>query len=117
MKQLTLFIIISLSFSPLFAKEQFSSDQLQQMAFNRLKHMSLKEKIGQKLMLDFSYWCVVKPSNNQPCTEEFTQINTTVKNILSNNHIGGVILFSANIKNSAQITTLTHELQQVMAET
>lgn len=119
MRQLALFaiLVISLCFTPLFAKAQVTPEQLHQMAFERVQRMSLKEKIGQKLMLDFNNWCVISPAGDKPCTEKFTQINDAVKKLLSHNHIGGVILFSDNIKNSAQITTLTHELQLAMSET
>lgn len=86
-------------------------------ALSVLHRMSLKEKIGQKLMLDFRYWCPSKSKSAQPCTQDLTTLNSTIKQILSKNHIGGVILFSNNLKNIAQITTLTHDFQQAMYET
>ncbi len=73
--------------------------------------MSLSEKIGQKLMLDFRYWCS-RPT--QTCRQDFVMINPDIKRILRQNHIGGVILFANNLKNVPQIVRLTDALQKTM---
>lgn len=76
--------------------------------------LSLREKIAQKMMLDFRYWCDTKGDEN--CNQNFTQMNKSVAAILSQNHIGGVILFSNNLVDTAQVTTLNSELQQAMSD-
>ena len=103
--------IVILIFSSAFSVAQVTENSIDDQAIALLKGMSLKEKIGQKLMLDFRYWCDARQDS---CRQDFTSMNQTVKQIMSNNHIGGLILFSNNLKNIAQITTLTHEFQQAM---
>jgi len=120
MKKLAIFsiiIFVALSWVPAFAEIPPMKDPIDEEALKILKRLSLKEKIGQKLMLDFSYWCATKPSDNKPCTQDFINMNPIVKNIMSQNNIGGIILFSSNLKDLAQITTLTDAFQQVMSET
>ncbi len=62
-----------------------------------LHTMTLEEKIGQKIMLDFRLWQ----------QEDMTEPNSVIANLLRVHHIGGVILFANNLKNKAQIKTLT----------
>ncbi|GEM_PF-53524 len=76
-----------------------------------LQRLTLKEKIGQKLMLDFRYWCETKTKN---CTQDFVALNPAIQQIMNQNHIGGVIVFANNLKTIPQITTLTHGFQQTM---
>ncbi|HEX4044993.1 MAG TPA: glycoside hydrolase family 3 N-terminal domain-containing protein, partial [Gammaproteobacteria bacterium] len=115
-KMLVTLIVMIFSVMPVFAESTSK-------AVHILQRMSLKEKIGQKLMLDFRYWCPTtisvtnKTSTNSICKEDFTQLNPVIKNIISQQHIGGIILFSNNLKNIAQIVTLTDALQKTMSET
>jgi beta-N-acetylhexosaminidase len=88
---------------------------LPQTAAAILHRMTLKEKIGQKLMLDFRYWCETSPASG--CTQDLTTLNPIIQSILSRNHIGGIILFANNLKDIAQITTLNYYFQQVMLRT
>lgn len=113
-----IFILITCFFSnSIFSANISSHSNLDQKALAILHHMSLKEKIGQKIMLDFRYWCTSKPKDNQPCTNDFSVMNPTIKNLMSQYHIGGIILFSNNLKTIAQITTLTDAFTQTMIET
>lgn len=116
MKKLFLFSVVTLSLLsvPVCAANNLSDAEIKQQAFKILQRMSLKEKIGQKIMLDFRYWCASKPQDGQACTQDFTVMNATVKEIMTKNHIGGVILFSNNLKDIVQITTLTDAFQKAM---
>jgi len=79
-----------------------------------LAGMSLDEKIGQKLMLDFRVWC---PAGEPLCLQNLTVINPEIKQIISQHYIGGIILFSNNLNDVEQITTLIDGLQQAMTDT
>lgn len=68
----------------------------------KIKLMTLKEKIGQKIMLDFRYWDQTGSSE-----KDMTEPNETVGRLITDNHIGGVILFANNLKNTVQIKKLT----------
>ena len=68
----------------------------------KVKSMTLEEKIGQKLMLDFRHWDI---EGNTP--KDMTLPQEAIKEIIINNHIGGIILFSNNLKEEQQIKDLT----------
>ncbi|VVA48433.1 putative lipoprotein YbbD precursor [Serratia ficaria] len=69
---------------------------------HKLGTMTLEEKIGQKLMLDFRYWDPQGQSN-----QDMVKPDDDIGRIISDNHIGGVILFANNLKDKAQIKALT----------
>lgn len=64
--------------------------------------MTLEEKIGQKITLDFRYW-----SQDGKNNQDMIAPDETVGRLLTDNHIGGVILFANNLKDKQQIKTLT----------
>lgn len=68
----------------------------------KVKNMTLEEKIGQKIMLDFRYWDQKGSSN-----KDMTAPDETIGKLITDNHIGGVILFANNLKDKLQIKTLT----------
>lgn len=115
MKHSLVAIVSTISACAIFSSS-YATEEITPQALKAVKGMTLREKIGQKIMLDFRYWCPTALQNNQPCTQDFTVMNATVKKILAKNHIGGVILFSNNLKDIAQITTLTDALQKAMLQ-
>ncbi|MBG6241646.1 MAG: glycoside hydrolase family 3 protein [Candidatus Symbiopectobacterium sp. Dall1.0] len=62
-----------------------------------LHAMTLEEKIGQKIMLDFRLWQ----------QQDMIEPNSIIANLLRVHNIGGVILFANNLKNKEQIKALT----------
>jgi len=68
----------------------------------RVQAMSLEEKLGQKIMLDFRCW---NASAHVPIA--MTQPEADIAAILLDHHIGGIILFADNLINKQQIATLT----------
>ncbi|MCL1126579.1 glycoside hydrolase family 3 protein [Shewanella surugensis] len=88
------------------AQSNFDDNELK--AISLLSNMSLTEKIAQKIILDFRYWC----TDAQPdCTKSLTHINNNVTQIIQDYPIGGVILFSNNLVDTAQTTRFIHDLQ------
>ncbi|SCC65327.1 glycoside hydrolase family 3 N-terminal domain-containing protein [Kosakonia oryziphila] len=67
-----------------------------------VKNMTLEEKVGQKIMLDFRYW-----DQNGSSNKDMTVPDETIGRLITDNHIGGVILFANNLKDKLQIKTLT----------
>lgn len=68
----------------------------------KVKNMTLEEKIGQKIMLDFRYW-----DQNGSSNKDMTVPDETIGRLITDNRIGGVILFANNLKDKPQIKTLT----------
>lgn len=68
----------------------------------KVKNMTLEEKIGQKIMLDFRYW-----DRNGSSNQDMTVPDEAIGKLIADNHVGGVILFANNLKDKQQINTLT----------
>lgn len=93
------------SFSKASANDVNSSVEAEKI----VSEMSLEEKIGQMLMVDFRQW----KQENESSVQDFTEMNNEVANIIDEFDLGGVILFAQNVKTTEQTAKLTHELQQV----
>ncbi|KZN69833.1 glycoside hydrolase family 3 protein [Pseudoalteromonas luteoviolacea] len=72
---------------------------------------SLREMIGQKLMLDFRYFC--ETGDASKCRKPMTQLPPSLQKLLQTYQIGGVILFAENVQNTEQIVNLTKDLNKV----
>jgi len=75
-----------------------------------LEGLTLREKIGQKLLVAFRYWC---PDDQPACTLSTTRFNSAMGDALRNNAIGGVILFGNNLSSLEQGRTLLDDLRAV----
>jgi beta-N-acetylhexosaminidase len=87
-----------------------NSNTIQQQADQIVSGMSLREKVAQKLMMDVRYWCVDETPN---CKTAMTQLPDIVASTLRTNAIGGVILFSDNLKTLSQSQQLVQQIQQI----
>ncbi|GAB7128850.1 beta-N-acetylhexosaminidase [Silvimonas sp. JCM 19000] len=65
-----------------------------------IAHLSLKQKIGQLLMVGF----------------DGLRANAHIETLLREHHVGGVILFRRNVDTPVQVAALNRELQQINAE-
>jgi beta-N-acetylhexosaminidase len=74
-----------------------------------VSRMTLQEKIAQKFVVDFRYFCN-QPSDN--CSTAFTQMQPQVGAFIKSHQLGGVILFSNNIQSVAQTVQLTSDIQE-----
>ncbi|WP_028401095.1 glycoside hydrolase family 3 protein [Ectobacillus panaciterrae] len=73
-----------------------------------MNHMSLEEKVGQMLMLDFRMW----KKQGEATATGFTVMNDEVGSIIQKYHLGGVILFAENTIGTEQTTRLVDGLQK-----
>ncbi|AVQ98140.1 beta-N-acetylhexosaminidase [Oceanobacillus iheyensis] len=81
-----------------------SSVDMKEAVQEKISSMTIKEKVGQMLMIGF----------------EGTQVNDQTRNFIQENHIGGVILFerniTRNITDSKQLLNLNRELKELNAD-
>ncbi|MBD3586749.1 beta-hexosaminidase [Salinimonas sp. HHU 13199] len=75
----------------------------------------LTTALGQKLMLDFRYFCEDE-TPSAACRKPMTTVPASVQSLLTEGRIGGVILFSENIQSTEQLVRLNYQLQTLMAE-
>jgi len=81
------------------------------MAFNpAAKDVSVRQMLGQKLMLDLRYYCEQAPANGQ-CRTPMTTLPAELATLLRDYDIGGVILFAENLHSVGQIVQLNRDLQ------
>ena len=74
------------------------------------EEMPLDEKIGQMLCLDFRKW------ENEGTSKPVTEINDDIKRIISDYHIGTVILFKENFVDKEQAKTLINDLKKAATD-
>lgn len=80
--------------------------EIQGMAKDIAKSMTLEEKIGQLLIVNFE-----QLDTRKGACYEFRKINKKMKESLENYHVGGVIFFARNIEDRDQTTTFITDLQ------
>lgn len=90
------------------------TDPLLDNAREIVDKMTLEQKIAQKMMLSFRYWCDGSPAPD--CTDPMLTINQTIQEIIARDQIGGVILFANNLQDVPQLAALTWQLQQAVAK-
>lgn len=76
--------------------------------------LTLEQQIGQKLMLDFRYYCDQDSENK--CRTAMTELPADLAKIITKHDIGGVILFAENIQNINQTVKLNNQMQQAAAK-
>lgn len=74
----------------------------------------LRRQIGQKLMIDLRHFCT--EGSSAACKTDVTELPKEFADAIRQLHLGGVILFANNLKNSAQIRGLTADLQHASSD-
>lgn len=87
-----------------------------------IEKMSIDEKIGQMLCLDFRFWnqddldqtedIGIISSDGISIQKPVTEINDEIREIIKKYHIGGVVLFSQNFESKEQAKKLIDDLQK-----
>ena len=77
---------------------------------------AFRDALGQKVMLDFRYFCRDETPSSR-CASPMTRVPQSILALLSTHNIGGVILFSENIVDAAQLVTLNYDMQKHMLST
>ena len=76
--------------------------------------LSLEQQLGQKLMLDFRYFC--EHGTSKQCRSPVTQLPLEIAHAIAKYNIGGVILFSENTQSIEQTITLNAQLQNAASQ-
>ena len=85
---------------------------------NAATELTLREKIAQKIMLDFRYYCGEREKSGPGaatgtthCAQPVTELPQELAQLITETGLGGVVLFADNLQDSAQIVRLNQELQ------
>jgi len=82
-------------------------ENLSKMVDEKISQMTLEEKIEQMLILDYSFAAYGKDDETG-----VTELSDSVKEIIENHNIGGIILFRDNTKGTEQTLRLVNSFQQ-----
>jgi beta-N-acetylhexosaminidase len=74
----------------------------------------LRRQIGQKLMIDLRHFC--PQGTSAECKTDLTELPKEFADAITQLHLGGVILFANNLKNTGQIRRLTTDLQHASSD-
>lgn len=86
-------------------------DPTQSQAARIVSEMSLREKVAQKIMMSFRYWC----ESEAECNHGLTEFNSAIGDVIEQDKIGGVILFANNLNNLDQTAELIWNMQNAVA--
>ena len=78
------------------------------MVKNITQNMTLREKLGQLIMMAFRFF----KDDSLACDYiPVTKLNPTIKDLVSEYHLGGIVLFKENMHTPAQIVQLVEDIQ------
>ncbi len=81
-----------------------------------LSGMSLRDKVAQMMIASFRVWQEVPPEGEdmpeeEPPKENITQLNGAIRDMVSRNHFGGILLYGQNIVDAEQTLRLIADFQ------
>jgi beta-N-acetylhexosaminidase len=113
LNKIALSIIASLILSGCNESEQ--TQPIDEQAQAIVKDMTLEQKVAQKIMMSFRYWC--EDSQNGPdCYDGMTELPETIASVINETEIGGVILFANNQPNLKSTAKLIHDMQSAVVD-
>lgn len=89
-----------------------SKSELKSQASTIVADMTLREQLGQLIMLDFRHW----QADGSLKREAVEEINPEISQIIWDYQLGGVILFRENIQNLSKTVQLINNLQTAGAK-
>jgi len=102
-----LLLVSALSFSGCAEK-----DVTETKITETINSMTLRDRVAQKIILDFRYYCNDFKEDAKECREPVLEVPSEVASFLQTHTLGGVILFADNIQSIEQTVQLTHDLQR-----
>lgn len=111
-KILCLILALAMVLSAAAFAENAQGDPLEAI----LSEMSLQNKVAQMMIASFRVWQEVPPEGEdmpeeEPPKENITQLNDEIRDMVSHNHFGGILLFGQNIVDAEQTLRLIADFQ------
>jgi beta-N-acetylhexosaminidase len=115
---LALFALILVNINAVSAAQtQATASTMISKTSNRSGFSEFEQKIAERMSLDIRYFCPDingKPSvpTSKHCRQAVTSLPIELAEMISRTNVGGIVLFAENVKDTAQVVTLTHVIQQ-----
>ena len=111
-KILCLILALAVAFGAMAYAEGAQGDGLEAM----LSGMSLRDKVAQMMVASFRVWQEVPPEGEdmpeeEPPKENITRLNDAIRDMVSRNHFGGILLYGQNIVDAEQTLRLIVDYQ------
>lgn len=112
MKLISLLLVFALLFSGCAAAEKTENDEVEQI----LSGMSLRDKVAQMMIASFRIWKEVPEDGAENPAEEskgvnITELNDEIREMISRDHFGGILLFAENFTDPEQTLRLIEDMQ------
>ena len=109
---LSLLMALLMLFGTISFAENTETDPLETI----LSGMTLRDKVAQMMIASFRVWKEVPPEGAEQPAEEppkvnITELNEEIREMVSRNHFGGILLFGENISNAEQTLGLISDFQ------
>ena len=96
--------------------DETASETTQDKYDTIISTMSAREKIGQMVMADFRNWNA-DPENEESKAVPVTELNEEIREAISRDRFGGIILFAENCAENEQTLRLVCEMQAANLDT
>ena len=112
-KTFSVFVVLLLSTTQIKATENsMAKHSSQKIEFN-----DFEQKIAERMSLDIRYFCSDvkgKPSvaSSKHCRTPLVKLPHELAELITTSNIGGIVLFAENVQDTAQVVTLTHDIQR-----
>lgn len=109
---LCLILALAMAFGAAALAENAEGDPLETI----LSGMTLRDKVAQMMIASFRVWQEVPPEGEdmpeeEPPRENITQLNDEIRDMVSRNHFGGILLYGQNIVDAEQTLRLIADFQ------
>lgn len=109
---LCLILALAMAFGAAAFAENAEGDPLETI----LSGMTLRDKVAQMMIASFRVWQEVPPEGEdmpeeEPPSENVTQLNDEIRDMVSRNHFGGILLYGQNIVDAEQTLRLIADFQ------
>ena len=110
-KLLCLILTLALAFGAGAFAQSAQSDSLEAL----LSGMTLRDKVSQMMIASFRVWHEVPPEGETQTEEtprvNITELNDEIRNMVSRNHFGGILLYGQNFASAEQTLRLISDYQ------
>lgn len=111
-KLLSLMMLLMMIFGTVSFAENTENDPLATI----LSGMTLRDKVAQMMIASFRVWKEVPPEGEpqpeqQPPKVNITELNDEIRDMVSRNHFGGILLYGQNIVDAEQTLRLISDYQ------
>ena len=105
-----------MAFLMLFGTISFAENTETDPLATILSGMTLRDKVAQMMIASFRVWKEVPPEGAEQPAEEppkvnITELNEEIREMVSRNHFGGILLFGENISDAEQTLRLISDFQ------